>query len=105
MASRAVTWRRGARLLRKRALFDLASDQLENEEATHPNLTPEDFDWLRKIRAASDAKRDPPPVPMEIAGKLRTFGFVTPNGLSGLAITDRGRGALLEQDMRDAEDR
>jgi hypothetical protein len=73
--------------------------------ATHPNLTPEDFDWLRKTRAATDAKRDPPPVPMEIAGKLRTFGFVTRNGVSGLAITDRGRGALLEQDMRDAEDR
>jgi len=73
--------------------------------ATHPNLTPEDFDWLRKIRAATDAKRDPPPVPKEIAGKLRTFGFVTPNGLSGLGITDRGRGALLEQDMQDAEDR
>jgi hypothetical protein len=73
--------------------------------ATHPKLTPEDFDWLRKIRAAMDAKRDPPPVPMEIAGKLRKFGFVTPKGLSGLAITHRGRGALLEQDMRDAEDR
>jgi hypothetical protein len=72
---------------------------------THPNLTPEDFDWLRKIRAATDAKRDPPPVPVEIAGKLRRFGFVTPNGLGGAAITDRGRGALLEQDMRDAEDR
>ena len=71
--------------------------------ATHPNLTPEDFEWLRKIRAATDAKRDPPRVPMEIASKLRTFGFV--NGLSVLAITDRGRGALLEQDMRDAEDR
>jgi len=73
--------------------------------ATDLNLTPEDFDWLRKIRGATDAKREPAPVPMEIAGKLRTFGFVTPNGLSGLAITDLGRGALLEQDMRDAEDR
>jgi hypothetical protein len=73
--------------------------------ATHPKLTAEDFDWLRKIRAATDAKRDPPAVPMEIAGKLRTFGFVTPNGLGGPAISDRGRGALLEQDMRDAEDR
>jgi hypothetical protein len=73
--------------------------------AMHPNLTPEDFDWLRKTRDATDAKRNPPPVPMEIAGKLRKFGFVTPNGLSGLAITDRGREALLEQDMRDAEDR
>jgi hypothetical protein len=73
--------------------------------ATHPNLTPEDFDWLRKTLAATDAKRHPPPMPMEIAGRLRSFGFVTPNGLSDLAITDRGRGALLEQDMRDAEDR
>ena len=72
---------------------------------TNPNLTPVDFDWLRKVQAATDAKRDRPPVPVEIAGKLRAFGFVTPNGLGGLAITDRGRGALLEQDMRDAEDR
>jgi hypothetical protein len=73
--------------------------------AVNPDLKPEDFDWLRKIRAATDAKRLPPPVPAEIAGKLCAFGFVTPNGLGGLAITDRGRGALLEQDMRDAEDR
>ncbi len=73
--------------------------------ATHPNLTSEDFDWLRKTRAATDAKGDPPPVPMEIAGKLRSFGFVAPKGLGGLVVTDRGRGALLEQDMRDAEDR
>jgi hypothetical protein len=71
----------------------------------NPDLTPEDFDWLRKIRAAADAKRDPPPVPGEIAGKLRTFGLVTPNGIGGFAIADRGREALLEQDMRDAEDR
>ena len=70
-----------------------------------PNLTPEDFDWLRQIRAATDAKRDPPPVPMNIAGKLGAFGFVKSNGLGGFAITDRGRGALLEQDMGDAEDR
>jgi hypothetical protein len=69
------------------------------------NLTPEDLDWLRRIRAAGDAKRDPPPVPREIARKLRAFGLVTPNGRGGPAITDRGRGALLEQDMRDAEDR
>jgi hypothetical protein len=56
----------------------------------HPNLTPKDFDWLRKTRDATDAKRDPPPVPMEIAGKLRKFGFVTPNGLSGLEIQIEG---------------
>ena len=70
-----------------------------------PDLTPEDFDWLRKIRAATDAKRDPPLVPMNIAAKLGAFGFVKSNDLGGLTITDRGRGALLEQDMRDAEDR
>ena len=71
----------------------------------YPNLISEDFDWLRKLKAATDAKRDPPPIPMEIAVKLRTFGCVTPNDLGGLAIADRGRGALLEQDMRDAEER
>ena len=69
------------------------------------NLTPEDFDWLRKIRAATEAKRDSPPVPVNIAGKLGAFGFVKSNAPGSLTITDRGRGALLEQDMRDAEDR
>jgi hypothetical protein len=71
----------------------------------NPDLSPEDFDWLRRIRAATDAQRDPSPVPVEIAGKLRTFGFAAPDRLGRLAITDRGRGALLEQDMRDAEER
>jgi len=71
----------------------------------NPQLTPEDFDWLRNIRAATDAKRDPPPVPGEIAGKLCQFGLVTPSGFGGCAIADRGREALLEHDMRDAEDR
>jgi hypothetical protein len=70
-----------------------------------PNLTPEDFDELRKIKAATDAKRDPPPLPQEIAAKLHAFGLVTPRAGGGPAITDRGRGVLLEQDMRDAEDR
>lgn len=71
----------------------------------HPNLTPKDFEWLRKTRDATEAKREPPPVPRETADKLRSFGFVTQDVPGGLAITDRGRGALLEQDMRDAEDR
>ena len=33
------------------------------------------------------------------------LGAATPVALGGLAIADRGREALLEQDMRDAEDR
>ena len=70
-------------------------------QAANANLTAEHFDWLRRIRAATDAKRDPPSVPAEIAGKLRAFGLL---GLKA-DITDRGREALLEQDMRDAEDR
>jgi hypothetical protein len=74
-------------------------------KALSSKLTPEDFDELRKIRAATDAQRDPPPVSTEIANKLRAFGLVTPTDPGRLAITDRGRGALLEQDMRDAEDR
>jgi hypothetical protein len=68
-----------------------------------PDLTPEDLDELRKIQGAVDAKRDPPPLPEKIASKLRAFGLVAPHDPP--AITDRGRGALLEQDMRDAEDR
>jgi len=57
---------------------------------------------LRKLQAARDADRDRPPVPAEIAAKLRDFGFLTPDGAS---VTDQGREALLEQDMRDAEQR
>jgi hypothetical protein len=73
--------------------------------AADQNLTPDDFDWLRKIQAATDAQRDPAPVPMEITRKLRAFGLVTPNSRGGPETTDRGRGVLLEQNMRDAEDR
>lgn len=68
-------------------------------------LTLGDLDWLRLLRAATDAKRDPPPVPTAVVDKLSQFGCVTPNALGGFAITDRGRGALLEQRMRDAEER
>lgn len=67
------------------------------------NLTPEDLDWLRRTRAASEARRDPPRMPSKIVGKLRAFGLVAPKGQP--AITDRGREALLDQNMRDAEDR
>lgn len=69
------------------------------------NLTLDDLDWLRKVEAAADAKRDPPPVPMNIAAKLSAFGLAKPNSLGGLTITSKGRDALLDQDMRDAEDR
>ena len=70
----------------------------------HQNLTLEDFDWLRQLRAAADAKRDPPPIPVAVADKLGEFGYAASDML-GFAITDRGRGALLEQRMRDAEER
>ena len=71
----------------------------------HENLMPVDFDWLRMLRAATDAKRAPPPVPTAVADKLCQFGCITPIVLGGFAITDQGRGALLEQRMRDAEER
>jgi hypothetical protein len=69
------------------------------------NLTAEDFDWLRKLRDAADAKRDPPPIPANIAAKLGSFGLVKLQGSSAVTITSKGRDALLDQDMRDAEDR
>ena len=69
------------------------------------NLTAEDFDWLRKLGDAADAKRDPPPVPANIAAKLGSFGLAKPRGPGVLLITSKGRDALLDQDMRDAEDR
>jgi len=69
------------------------------------NLTPEDFDWLCQMQGAADAKRDPPPLPAGIIDKLGAFGFIKPDGPGGFAITVRGREALLDQNMRDAEDR
>ena len=69
------------------------------------DLTVDDLDWLRKLKAAADANRDPPPVPMNIAAKLGTFGLAKPNSLGSFTITSKGRDALLDQDMRDAEDR
>jgi len=74
-------------------------------ERVDSNLTADDFDWLRKLKGAADAKRDPPPIPTDIAAKLRTFGLAKPNRSGKLTITSEGRDALLEQDMRDAEDR
>jgi hypothetical protein len=68
------------------------------------NLTAEDFDWLRQLRDAADAKRDPPPIPVNIAARLGAFGLARPNG-PAFTITSKGRDALLDQDMRDAEDR
>jgi hypothetical protein len=69
------------------------------------NLTADDFDWLRKLKAAADAKGDPPPIATNIAAKLDTFGFAKANSFGAFSITSEGRDALLEQDMRDAEDR
>jgi len=69
------------------------------------NLTLEDLDWLRKLEAAADAKRDPPPVPVKIAAKLGAFGLAKPDSLGAFSITSKGRDAVLDQDMRDAEDR
>jgi hypothetical protein len=69
------------------------------------NLTADDFDWLRRLKGAADAKRAPPPIPTDIAAKLVTFGLARPNSSGTFTITSEGRGALLEQDMRDAEDR
>ena len=68
-------------------------------------LTADDLDWLRKLKGAADAKRDPPPIPTEIAARLGAFGLVQPDSFGAPAITSRGRDSLLEQDMRDAEDR
>jgi hypothetical protein len=69
------------------------------------NLTANDFDWLRRLKAAADARRDPPPIAMNVAAKLRAFGLAKPNSFGAFTITSKGRDALLDQDMRDAEDR
>ena len=72
---------------------------------TNLSLTPNDCDWLRKVRAACDARRNAPRLPAEVARKLADFGFAASDAGGAAAITDAGREALLEQDMRDAEQR
>jgi len=69
------------------------------------SLTTDDFDWLRKLKAAADAERDPPSIPMNIAAKLGAFGLAKPTGPGSFTITSKGLEALMDQDMRDAEDR
>jgi hypothetical protein len=69
------------------------------------NLTADDFDWLRKLKAAADTKRVLPAIPVNIAARLAEFGLARSNSSGIFAITSKGRDALLEQDMRDAEDR
>jgi hypothetical protein len=63
------------------------------------------MDWLRKLKGVADAKRDPLLIPTNIAAKLRAFGLAKPNSSGAFTITSKGRDELLEQDMRDAEDR
>jgi hypothetical protein len=70
-----------------------------------PALTQKDCDWLRRIRAACDAQHDAPDLPREVARKLAGFGFAAVGPGGAAAITDEGREALLDQDMRDAEQR
>jgi hypothetical protein len=74
-------------------------------KAVTRRLTPRDFDWLRKLACASDANCDAPSPPPETVETLRAFGLAFPSASERLVITERGRGALLEQDMRDAEER
>jgi hypothetical protein len=69
------------------------------------NPTAEDFDWLRKLKAAAEAKRDPPPIPTDVAARLGQFGLAKPDSSGAFTISAKGLDALLEQDMRDAEDR
>lgn len=69
------------------------------------NLTAGDFDWLRKLKAAADANREPPSMPMIVAVRLGSFGFAKPTGRGDFTITSKGLDALLDQDMRDAEQR
>jgi hypothetical protein len=76
-----------------------------NAMTPNARLMPKDCDWLRQIRAACDAHHEAPGLPAEVADKLVGFGFAVADGRGAVAITDDGREALLEQDMRDAEER
>ena len=69
------------------------------------NLTTDDFDWLRKLKAAAGAQRDAPSMPPHVAAKLDAFGLAKRTGPGSFAITSKGLEALMDQDMRDAEDR
>lgn len=68
-------------------------------------LAAEDFDWLRKLKTAADAKRDAPQIPLNVAARLDKFGLAKASASGAFIITPEGRDALLDQDMRDAEER
>ncbi len=72
---------------------------------TDSNLTADDLDWLRKLKAAADAKREAPQIPAHVAAKLGKFGLAKAGASGAFIVTPKGRDALLDQDMRDAEDR
>jgi hypothetical protein len=76
-----------------------------NAMTANPQLTPKDCDWLRTLRGACDGHRDAEALPAEVVRKLAAFGFATTDERGAAAITDDGREALLDQDMRDAEER
>jgi len=72
---------------------------------TDSNLTADDLDWLRKLKTAADAKHDAPQIPVNVAAKLGRFGLAKASASGAFSITPEGRDALLDQDMRDAEER
>jgi len=64
-----------------------------------------DFDWLRQLRDAADAKARPAARSNGYRRQAWRLRLARPNGPGALSITSKGRDALLDQDMRDAEDR
>jgi hypothetical protein len=69
------------------------------------NLTADDFHWLRKLKAAADAKTRPAANSNEYRSQAWYIRSRKPSSLGTFIITSKGSDALLDQDMRDAEDR
>jgi hypothetical protein len=72
----------------------------EETEAMDRRLTPEEVEWLRKMRDTSPATRKLLAIPIHVARKLTMLGCAAFTGRRGeYSITLRGRDELVDREM------
>jgi hypothetical protein len=72
----------------------------EENEAMDRRLTPEEVEWLRKMRDTNLATRKSLAVPIHVARKLTMLGCAAFTGRRGeYSITLRGRDELVDREL------
>jgi hypothetical protein len=61
------------------------------------SLIAEELDWMRRLRDSTGVARSALCLPPQVAFRLRMRGYVLANAHGSYAITQRGRGELLER--------